>query len=132
MSFDPDDPHLNVMLPHQLWHRLFANLIFDSFVKDIVREHYHTDPVHVTLQITPSESVLYVRAETGGSILVEDEDLKDWALQFIAAEVFSVNPDDVEMIYLDGDVGAEDVYLHMAGRGIYVSSGDSKRTGRYL
>jgi hypothetical protein len=132
MSFDPGNPNPDAVLSHQSWNRIFTSLVFDSFVKGIVREHYHGDPRHVTLHVTRSEAALYVKAETGASLLIEDDELRAWALGFIAGEVFSVNPDDVDAIYLDGAVGAQDAYLQIAGKGIYITSGDAKRNGRYL
>jgi hypothetical protein len=132
MSFDPGNFDSGGAVAHQVWNRLFTNLVFDSFVKGIVREHYHGSPSHVTLHITRTESALYIRAEAGASLLIEDDELRDWALEFIAGEVFSVNPQDVDAIYLDGAVGAQDAYLQIAGKGIYIASGDPKRTGRYL
>jgi hypothetical protein len=132
MSFDSGNFNSEAMLPHQVWNRLFTNMVFDSFVKGIVREHYHGNPSHVTLHITRTEAALYVKSETGASLLIEDDELRTWALEFIAGEVFSVEPQDVDAIYLDGAVGAQDAYLQIAGKGIYIASGDPKRTGRYL
>jgi hypothetical protein len=123
----------DALLPDHVWYRIFTNMVFDGFVKGIVRDRFHVNPLHVTLHVTRHSTMLYVKGETGGSLLVEDdEELTAWAMDFIAAEMFSVNPDDVEIIYLDGAVGAQDAYLHIAGRGIYIASGEPKRRGRYL
>jgi hypothetical protein len=139
MTFDPAKKRTTMngipdtLLPDHVWYRIFTNMVFDGFVKSIVRDRFHVNPLHVTLHVTRHSTMLYVKGDTGGSLLVEDdEELTEWAMDFIAAEMFSVNPDDVETIYLDGAVGAQDAYLHIAGRGIYIASGEPRRRGRYL
>lgn len=131
MNFDPGNPNPALMMPDQVWYRLFTSLVFDSFLKGVVRENYHMNPSHVTLHVTRDSSVLFIQAEAGGSQLIEDDALRVWAMDFIAEEVFSVSSDDVDTIYLDGIVGAQDAYLFIAGKGIYIASGDPQRRGRY-
>ncbi len=132
MASGPREPIPAHLLPYEVWYRAFTSLVFESFVKGVVREHYHPDPVHVSLQVTPDEAVLYVRGSSGSAILAEDDQLRDWALSFIAVEVFSLEPADVDLIYLDGRVGAQDTYLYIAGRGILIAGDDQHRKGLYL
>lgn len=132
MSFDPGDSFFKRRLPDsQMILRYLTNLVFDSCVKDVVQDHYHLHPVHITLQVSRDESILYVRGRGGTSYLEEDESIRDWALSFIAADVFELDSDAVDSIYLDGDIGQE-AYLHIAGPGVLIASGEPTRKGKYL
>ncbi len=135
MSFDPGDSFFNRsrLTESPLMVRALTGVIFDSFVKGIVREHYHPNPAHVTLQVGPEEAMLYVRGSGDAGLITVDDDLRTWALSFIAGDVFSLDPDLVDVIYLDGVVGSDDAYLHIAGKGIFISSGEPRNNrGIYL
>ncbi len=113
-------------------YQVSTHLIFDSLVRDVVREHYGLRPLHVTLQIEQDDVMLYVR-ERDRSHFFEDPELYDWALEFIAGDVFSIEPDSIGMIYLDGVVDrAAEAYLYISGDGVLISSGTPRKKGWML
>jgi hypothetical protein len=134
MTFDPGDSFFNRnRLPESaMMVRALTSVIFDSFVRGIVREHYHPSPAHVTLQVDRDDTMLYVRGHEGTSFIAEDDGLREWAIDFIAGDVFSLDADQVDVIYLDGAVGSDDAYLHISGKGILISSGEPRQKGTYL
>ncbi len=133
MSIDPTDSLFRQRMPDsQAVMRFIANMIFDSFLKSVVREHCPLNPVHATLQVSRTDTILYVRGDGGMSFMSEVEQIRDWALSFIAGELFSLDTDDIDLIYLDGVVGSEEAYLHIAGKGLLISSGEPSRKGKYL
>lgn len=107
----------------EMLYRVSTQLAFDSLVKSVVRGHYGFDPMYVTLQIEGADVMLYVE-EAQRSHIVDDPALLDWVLDFIAGDVFSIDPANVEMIYLDGPVAStDDPYLLISGRGLLIVSG---------
>ena len=131
MTFDPGDSRTSITMQHQMWYRVFTNLVFDAFVRSIVHEHSHLNPLHATLHITRDEAMVYIHGLTGDSLLTGQDDMREWAFNFIAAEMFNVDPDDLDVLYLDGAVGSQEAYLHLAGKGILISSGEPMQKGRY-
>lgn len=115
-----------VMVYHAL-----TELVFDSILKDIVRGRYHLSPVHITLQVDREQTMLFVKEETV-AFMDHDPRLREWAMQFIAQQVFNLDPDAVESIYLDGPVGRGEPYLRIAGNGILIVSGQPQSKGSYL
>jgi hypothetical protein len=120
-----------MVMQHQVWYRVFTNLVFDAFIRSILLEHSHLSPTHATLHITREEAMVYIQGNTGDSLLTGQDDLRDWAFNFIASEVFNVDPDDLNVLYLDGAVGSQEAYLHLAGEGILISSGKPMQKGNY-
>ncbi len=115
-----------------LYQHIATHLVFDSLVKGIVRGHYQLDPLHVTLHISGEDAVLFVQ-DRHANHMAEDPALREWAIEFIARDVFGISPDDVDLIYLDGPVNGEEAYLHIAGRGIFIACGEPRRSkGSYL
>jgi len=131
MTFDPGDRRTSMVMQHQIWYRVFTNLVFDAFIKGILHEHSHLSPLHATLHITRDETLVYIQGKQGDSLLTDQDDLREWAYSFIAGEVFNVNPDDLDELYLDGAVGSQEAYLHLAGDGILISSGRPMQKGNY-
>lgn len=113
-------------------YQVSTHLIFDSLVRNVVRDHYGLRPVHVTLQIEHDEVMLFVK-ERDRTLFFEDPELYDWALGFIAGDVFSIEPDSITIIYLDGAVDmAAEAYLYISGDGVLISSGTPRKKGWML
>ncbi len=126
----PLDNHLSADVDWMM-QRLLTNLIFDTFVKDMVRARYSVMPDHVTLHAARDEVMLYVSAD-GRSFMLDDFDLQDWAFEFVAGEMFDLDPERVDVVYLDGAVGSNEPYLYIAGEGILITSGEPASKGNYL
>src|SRR5687767_1103454 len=59
MTFDPARNRMpDTLLPNQVWYRMFTNLVFDGFVKVIIRDRFHINPVHVSLHVTRHSTML--------------------------------------------------------------------------
>ncbi|NDJ53340.1 MAG: hypothetical protein GYB68_09690 [Chloroflexi bacterium] len=132
--FERDDDFVNLSPADQSQiYAVFTNMIFDSFVDIVVRDHYEIRrPTHVTLMIDNQRSMLYVRQQESVAILKEDARLRYWAHEFILDNLLDLEPDQVDMIYLDGVVGAGNAYIHLAGDGILVTSGEPRKGRKYL
>lgn len=122
-------PLLNI--GDDLLYRISARFVFDTLVNDIVRGYYALDPLHVTLQVQAGEVMLFV-IEPHTTHFKQDPLLLDWAVEFIAGDIFNVAPGDVDVIYLDGKVGADDACIHLVGGGVYISCGEPDKRGLYL
>lgn len=133
MNSDSEKPFRTILPPEQvIASRIFANLIFDSFVDTIVRDHYDIKyPQHVSFQVGDDGAMLFVK-EANRAMISEDPGLGDWAIEFIATEILGIEPENVDLIYLDGVVGAQSAYLHVEGDGILIVGGKPMSGGVYL
>ncbi len=122
-----------LLLPRVDWllHHLMARLIFDALVRGIIKERYHINPMHVTLQIDRTNAVLFVW-DGSRSFMAEDPSLREWAMTFIAGEMLGVDADAVDVLYLDGAVGEHNPCLYVIGDGILISCGEPASKGMYL
>lgn len=102
---------------------ILANLIFSELIEGTVRARYHADPGHVSLQIDRTCAVLFVW-DGGRSLIVEDDALREWAMCFVARDIFGLDPDAIDLLYLDGVVGRDDPSLYIAGDGILIASSE--------
>lgn len=133
MTLDPTDSLYRQRLPDsETMMRFITRLIFDSFIKRVVHERCYLNPVHATLQVGRTDALLYVRGSGGTSFFSQEDTLRDWARTFIVEELFSLDSDDIDLIYLDGAVGSDSPYFHISGKGVLISSGDPNRKGTYL
>lgn len=133
MAHDERRLHKGLLPPGMAWllHHLLARLIFDALVRSIIRERYHINPMHVTLQIDRSSAVLFVW-DVSRSFIAEDEALREWAMTFIAGEMLGVDADAVDVLYLDGAVGEHNPCLYVIGDGILISCSEPTSKGMYL
>jgi len=119
----PDRPIILGLEDEMVFYDLAMGVIFESLIKSIVRGHYHLEPLHVTLQINAAESLLFVIDERT-THLSENPALREWAMQFIAQDVFSIDPAAVDSIYLDGPANGAQTYLHIKGDGVFIACGE--------
>lgn len=134
MIFDPKRDLLSEPMAQSDWaaFSLFARFVFDTFVRAVVRGQYQFgNPHHVTLQVEGEEAILFV-SEAGRTTMHQGADLHAWAFELVAGDVLSLEPDDIDTIYLDGIVGGDEPYLYVAGGGVMLSSGEPVRKGKLL
>lgn len=135
MNFDPAYSFLDDFSAHDdEWalYTLFSRVIFDTLVRDIVRGHYEYGAAsHVTLHLEDGVASLFVH-ENGRTHLQQDDALYDWVVDLVAVEVLSLPADEVETIYIDGAVGAEEPYLYISGGGVMIATGEPVSRGKLL
>jgi hypothetical protein len=106
-----------------LLHYVISNLIFNELIEGTVRARYHADPGHVSLQIDRTCAALFVW-DGSRSLIVEDDALHEWVMSFVARDVFGLDPDAIDLLYLDGVVGRDDPSLYITGDGILIACGE--------
>jgi hypothetical protein len=134
MFYDPiDDFHEDTyIIDDWAMHQLFTRAIFNAFVKAVVHGQYgFYEATHVTLHVDEGSAMLFVW-EDGRASVLEDDALYDWVLGVIAADVLGLDPDAIDVIYLDGAVSSDDPYLYIKGDGILISTGQPVRKGNFL
>lgn len=105
-----------------LLHRICSTIAFESLVEDVVRNHYGFNPNHVTLEVEHNIATIYV-AEGERFFHYTDQNLANWARDFIAGEVFGIDPTEVSVIYIDGSVQENSPFLCIAATNQLISSG---------
>lgn len=133
MFYDPTDDLQDNAYVIDDWamHQLFTRAIFNAFVKTVVHGRYQFyEATHVTLHVDKTSATLYVWEDARASVK-DEETLYDWVLGVIAADVLGLDPDVIDVIYLDGAVGSDDPYLYIKGEGILISTGHPVRRGNF-
>lgn len=105
-----------------LLHRICTGIAFESLVEDVVRNYYGFNPNYVTLEVEDETATIHV-AEGTRLFHYTDHNLASWAREFIAGEVFGIDPSEVSEIYIDGDVAENSPFLCIASSTQLISSG---------
>ena len=136
MQFDPKPSFFDDHFLSDEWilHHLFTRVIFDSLVKDIVRDQFNIDsPAHLTLQVTQDQTVLFIWENDRAFVIEEDDLLFDWALDFVAADVLNIDPAEVDQFYIDAAIGGnQQPYVYIKGQDILFSSGQPPYSRRMM
>lgn len=113
-------------------YQLFTRVIFDTLVRDIVREQYDfRHASRATLHLQNDEATLFVR-DGRRTYIHQDKTLHEWALNFLAGDVLNLPVEDITTIYLDGMIGAGEPYLYIAGSGVLVATGEPISKGKLI
>nr|MBN1229188.1 hypothetical protein [Anaerolineae bacterium] len=112
--------------------RVLAQLIFDTFVKAIVREHYgFFNPSHAALHVDAERAELFV-VENSRGFMRRDDLLFEWSWQFIVGEILDLSPTEVDTFYISGNIEDGTPFLHISGSTLLIASGSPGRKGGYL
>ncbi len=134
MNFEVKQDLLRGLMASEEWmlHRVFAHLIYETFLRVVVIEYYEfRNPEYVTLQVEDGRAVLFVW-EGKRVYSFQDELLNVWVREFIIEEVLSIAPDNIEVLTLSGTLDTTDPHLYISGNDLLIESGVSRNEGRYL